>query len=89
MGNGKFSFAPNPPARYESILALLTATSAKPLPKEYIDFLRRANGGEGSLGENHATLWRAEELLEFNRDYQTAELAPQLFLIGSNGGGKA
>jgi hypothetical protein len=33
-------------------------------------------------------LWRAEGLLDFNRDYQTAELAPALFLIGSNGGGE-
>jgi hypothetical protein len=89
MGAEKFPFSPNPPATDESLSALVRATSAKPLPKEYIEFLRRVNGGEGFLGDNYARLWRAEELLEFNREYQAAELAPELFLIGSNGGGEA
>lgn len=83
------SFCPNPPAATESLEALLRDTSASPLPDEYIAFLRRVNGGEGFLGENYAVLWRAEELVQFNREYETVEYAPQLFLIGSNGGGEA
>ena len=82
-------FSPNPPAAEEAIGELLRATNAKPLPSEFIEYLRRANGGEGFLGDRYAVLWRAEELLKFNQDYQTTDLAPELFLIGSNGGGEA
>jgi hypothetical protein len=35
-------------------------------------FLRRANGGEGFIGEPYVRLWRAEELIEVNRDYNLA-----------------
>ena len=34
-------------------------------------------------------MWRAEELVEMNRAYKTAEFFPNLFFIGSNGGGEA
>jgi hypothetical protein len=82
-------FAPNMPATEAALSALVRATTAKPLPEEFIEFLRQGNGGEGFLNGRYAILWRAEELLDFNRDYQTAELAPDLFLIGTNGGGEA
>lgn len=87
--NVEFPFSPNPPASDESISALIKTGDRKPLPNEYVDFLRQANGGEGFLGDNYLVLWRAEEMIDFNVDYQTAELAPELFLIGSNGGGEA
>lgn len=89
MGANAFPFVPNPPATSEAVSTLLDATNARPLPSEYVEFLWKANGGEGFLGENYAVLWRAEELIDFNRDYETAELAPSLFLIGSNGSGEA
>jgi hypothetical protein len=89
MASSSLPFTPNPPAPEQVIAALVEAMAAKPLPHDYLMFLRRANGGEGFLGENYVALWRAEELIEFNQDYQTAELAPMLFLIGSNGGGEA
>ena len=34
-------------------------------------------------------LWRAEELIEVNRGYNVAEFFPNLFLIGTDGGGEA
>jgi hypothetical protein len=34
-------------------------------------------------------LWRAEELEEMNGAYKTAEFFPNLFFIGSDGGGEA
>ncbi len=59
------------------------------LPGDYVQFLRKTNGGEGFVGNAYLILWRIEELLEMNRDYQVAEFAPGLFLFGSNGGGEA
>ena len=61
----------------------------KPLPESYMFFLETANGGEGFIGERYAQLWRAEDLIDANRAYKTAEFAPNLFLIGSDGGGEA
>jgi hypothetical protein len=61
----------------------------KPLPSEYVAFLRQANGGEGFLGLTYALLWPAEDLIAFNQDYEVDDLAPGFFLIGSDGGGDA
>ena len=59
------------------------------LPEFYRNFMRGCNGGEGFIGEQYLILWRAEELLEFNREYEVSIYAPELFLFGSNGGGEA
>jgi SMI1 / KNR4 family (SUKH-1) len=82
------TFQPNSPAS-EQILASLVAGVSAPLPDDYMAFLRRANGGEGFIGDRYVQLWKAEELVEMNRAYQTAELFPNLFFIGSDGGGEA
>ena len=58
------------------------------LPDDYARWLRKANGGEGFVGENYLILWRAEEIEQFNREYEAAEYAPGLLLIGSSGGGE-
>lgn len=34
-------------------------------------------------------LWRAEELIEMNRRYAVTEFFPDMFFIGSDGGGEA
>jgi hypothetical protein len=83
-----YRFRPNAPASEEAIAALQSALG-RPLPSSYLAFLRRANGGEGFVGEWYAMLWRCEDLIEYNRDYQVEELAPGFCLIGSNGGGEA
>jgi hypothetical protein len=62
---------------------------AKSLPEGYMAFLERTNGGEGFIGNRYVQLWRAEDLIEVNREYKTAEFFPNLFLIGSDGGGEA
>lgn len=46
------------------------------------------NGGEGFLGEDYLILWGAEELAQFNREYEVQEYAPGLVLFGSDGGGE-
>lgn len=60
-----------------------------PLPDDYVAFLRRANGGEGFIGERYVRLWRAEEVIEMNRGCNVAEFFPNLFFIGTDGGDEA
>ena len=81
-------FQPNAPVS-EQALASLVAGVPQPLPDGYTAFLRRANGGEGFIGERYVRLWRAEELIEMNRGYNVAEFFPNLFFVGTNGGGEA
>ncbi|WP_426303948.1 SMI1/KNR4 family protein [Acidovorax facilis] len=59
-----------------------------PLPVDYKDFLKNTNGGEGFVGENYLILWTAEELAQFNNEYQVKDYAPGLVLFGSDGGGE-
>jgi len=82
------AFQPNSPASPEA-LASLRGGLAKNLPENYFDFLTRANGGEGFIGDRYVQLWRAEELVEMNRAYKTAEFFPNFFFVGSDGGGEA
>lgn len=58
------------------------------LPPDYLQFLRRHDGGEGFIGNNYLILWRSEELSSFNREYEVNQYAPGLLLFGSNGGGE-
>jgi hypothetical protein len=81
-------FQPNAPASAEALASLRTEL-AKSLPESYFAHLTRANGGEGFIGDRYVQLWRAEELAEMNRAYKTAEFFPNLFFIGSDGGGEA
>lgn len=78
----------NPPADAAAIHSFEAAADIK-LPPDYVDFLRRTNGGVGFIGENYVHLWRIEELREFNRGYGADEFAPGLLLFGSDGGGEA
>ncbi|PYV53092.1 MAG: hypothetical protein DMG96_35230 [Acidobacteria bacterium] len=82
------NFQPNASASRQA-LASLRAGLPKRLPERYMAFLGRANGGEGFIGERYVRLWRAEELIEVNRGYNVTEFSPNLFLIGTDGGGEA
>ncbi|MDX3988407.1 MAG: SMI1/KNR4 family protein [Achromobacter sp.] len=66
----------------------LSRNMAFVLPQDYLDFLATHNGGEGFVGDNYLVIWKAEELIAFNADYQVAEFAPGIFLFGSDGGGE-
>ena len=78
-------FQPNAPASAQA-LSLLIALLPNPLPDGYTAFLRRANGGEGFIGERYVRLWTAEELIDMNRGYNVAQFFPDLFFIGTDGG---
>lgn len=58
------------------------------LPESYVEFLRAHDGGEGFIGDNYIVFWKAEELVQFNREYEAETYAPGIFLFASNGGGE-
>ena len=57
------------------------------LPKDYIEFMKKHNGGEGDIGETWLIIYPLEELKEINDDYESEEFLPGHIIIGSNGGG--
>jgi len=69
-------------------LQYLNTIEGVDLPNDYRSFLEEANGGEGFIGAEYLILWKAEELEQFNREYEVETYAPGLFLFGSNGGGE-
>lgn len=56
------------------------------LPESYIEFLKKHDGGEGFIGDSYIIFWKAEELIDFNREYEVEIYAPGIFLFASNGG---
>lgn len=58
------------------------------LPEDYLSIFTELNGGEGFVGEEYLILWKAEELIPFNKEYEVDQYAPGIFLFGSNGGGE-
>jgi hypothetical protein len=77
------------PASTDSIESLVSRSGLK-LPKDYLDFLRMSNGGEGELPVDPYwfQIWPAEEVLEHNEGYQVSTNVPGFFAFGSNGGGE-
>jgi cell wall assembly regulator SMI1 len=75
------------PGVTEQVLQTVEAVPGLRLPDDYRDFLIRFNGGEGFIGKHYLILWKAEELHQFNRDYQVNEYAPGFFMFASDGGG--
>ena len=78
------------PGAEGSVLKKLSASAPIPLPSEYLELLAASNGGEGDLAIEPGWFcpWPAEEVLEQNEGYEIATYAPDLFGIGSNGGGE-
>ncbi len=58
------------------------------LPKEYVDFMKLHNGGEGDIGNAYLVLFPLEELQEINEDYAIEEELPGHIIIGNNGSGE-
>lgn len=81
------NWALNGPATSESLREVESALG-RHLPQDYKDFLQKNDGGEGFISDNYVILWKAEELIEFNREYELEEYAPGIFLFGSDGGGE-
>jgi hypothetical protein len=76
------------PAR-SSVVDELNASLGVELPKDYTDFLKQHNGGEGFINDSYIIFFKAEELADFNREYEVEKYAPGILLFASNGGGEA
>lgn len=77
----------NPPAE-PGFVGELSAALGVTIPSDYLDFLQQHDGGEGFIGDNYIVLWKAEELADFNREYEVEKYAPGILLFGSDGGGE-
>lgn len=58
------------------------------LPDDFLFTLLQGNGGEGYIGDEYLILWKSEELIIFNKEYEVNKYAPGIFLFGSNGCGE-
>lgn len=58
------------------------------LPKQYLEFMKNHNGGEGDIGETWLILLPLEKLQEINDDYCMENFLPNHIIIGSNGNGE-
>ena len=60
------------------------------LPGDYLEFMEISNGGEGFIGENsYLSLWKIENLVDWNNKYDVHTYAPGYFIFASDGGGTA
>ncbi|RVD58930.1 SMI1/KNR4 family protein [Mesorhizobium sp. M2D.F.Ca.ET.185.01.1.1] len=66
----------------------LSARLGIELPRDYTDFLKEHNGGEGFVHDNYIVFFKAEELADFNREYEVEKYAPGILLFASSGGGE-
>ena len=66
----------------------LSKNLAATLPESYIEFLKEHDVCEGFIGDNYIIFWKAEEVVDFNREYEVETYAPGIFLFASNGGGE-
>lgn len=47
------------------------------------------NGYTGILNEQYYNIWKSEDIISMNNNYQVQEFFPNLIYFGSNGGGEA
>ncbi|MBL7644547.1 MAG: SMI1/KNR4 family protein [Candidatus Hydrogenedentes bacterium] len=66
-------------------LARLKKGILRQAPETYLKFLEWGNGGEGFSGKLYLTLWKGEDLEEFNQLYHVREYFPNAFAIGDDG----
>ncbi|MFR1865181.1 SMI1/KNR4 family protein [Eisenbergiella massiliensis] len=58
------------------------------LPKQYLEFMKKHNGGQGDIGETWLEFFTLEDLQEINDDYCIEDFLPDHIIIGSNGNGE-
>jgi len=78
----------NRPTDQESLEKVLAELDFIP-PDDYIEFIKRYNGAEGSINNSYLQLLPVEELSKFNLMHESARYAPGYFIFGSNLGGTA
>jgi hypothetical protein len=87
LGDVSANWARRPPAS-ENAIRQLQASSKFPLPREYEEFLRYSDGGEGPLCIEpwYFRLCAAEDVISYNQGYRVETFLPGFFAIGSNAG---
>jgi hypothetical protein len=85
--DGKWS--PAPPASPGAVAAM-ARDSGLSLPPDYLEFLAQCNGGDGFLSVQpcYLRLWRVEDVVVNNRNYQMRQYVPGFFGFGDAGGGE-
>lgn len=60
---------------------------ADPRLRDYFEFLSRYDGAEGFLRtDRYIVLWSTLQIRELNHAYRVADFAPDVLLIGTDGG---
>ena len=60
----------------------------KPLPKDYAEFMKLHNGGEGPVGENgYLAIWDTDEVLDVNTNTEYPVPVKDLFYFASDRSG--
>lgn len=59
------------------------------VPTDYVEFMKKANGGHGFVGNEHLILFRAHEIAGINEAASVERYAPGLLIFASNGGGQS
>ncbi len=55
---------------------------------DYKSFIQWSNGGEGEIGVNYISLWKIEDIVALNDDYQIQKYLTKDYLaFGTDGGG--
>ncbi|GAA3919786.1 hypothetical protein GO495_00030 [Chitinophaga oryziterrae] len=79
----------NAPCDHNELSIFLSQIDFTP-PADYIDFMKIANGAEGTIGENsYLQIWQVGELIQNNKDYEVDIYAPVYFIFATNLGGTA
>ena len=58
------------------------------LPKQYLEFMKKHNGGQGDIGETWLEFFTLEDLQEINDDYCIEDFLHDHIIIGSYGNGE-
>jgi hypothetical protein len=81
-------FEKNPPINSVEVQKIANAINFE-LPSDYLEIFSFMNGGEGFIGNEYCRLYPLEELIPLNESFSVKEVAPSIFVFGSNGGGEA
>lgn len=78
------SWHSNPPCDQQ---IMLSVGKLFPLPDDYKEFMLWSNGGEGNIGSQYLSLWKIEDLMKLNKEYQIQKyLSEKSLVIGTDGG---
>jgi hypothetical protein len=76
-------------SKMNDLIKKIEATFNIKLPQDYIEYMENNNGYTGLLNEEYYDIWKLEDIISMNNNYQVQEFFPNLIYFGSNGGGEA